>query len=453
MLRAFRLLGMAEALSFLLLLGFAMPLKYVWGMPLAVRIVGAAHGLLFLLYLGAALGAAVTLKWPFSRLFLAGLASLLPFGPFAFDRWVLGESGGGNLFATLKTRGGLMKAATILAVTGIAIAATAAYVRAQSAHTLPASLAAPGAAAPLPRVGPDVFGEGVAADWQGNVYFNEMGSNNRTMQVKAGQDSAKAWRSAKDAPNGIWLDTQNRLIICQAKAIVRVKAGAAFDGKTDTLYKYPNTGSDFNDVTGDSKDNIYFTNFAGRTVFFRDAATGTTREVLLNQPRPNGIEWDEERKIVYVCENEAGKVAAYTVGDDFSLSNRKELGAVAGADGIVLDSAGNVYAVAFGSAVKVFSPAGSPLGEIPIPGNQLTNLAFGGADYRTLYMVTNRGLYKLPMKVKGYKSGNYSVRLARPASGPAALALVPGAAGHFRADGRKADPAAPGVRALSRPVP
>jgi integral membrane protein len=89
MLRAFRIIGMAEAVSFLLLLGIAMPLKYMAGMPLAVRYAGLAHGILFLLYLGAALGAAVVYKWKVSRLFLAGVASLLPFGPFAFDKWIL----------------------------------------------------------------------------------------------------------------------------------------------------------------------------------------------------------------------------------------------------------------------------------------------------------------------------------------------------------------------------
>ncbi|MDQ3001556.1 MAG: SMP-30/gluconolactonase/LRE family protein [Fibrobacterota bacterium] len=301
----------------------------------------------------------------------------------------------------------------ITAFAVIIVVVSVSVLLAQGAHTLPSALAGPGTPALMPRVGGTVFGEGVASDWQGNVYFNEMGSNNRTMQVKVGQDSGRIWRTAKDAPNGIWLDTQNRLIICQKMAIVRVKPTAVFDGMTDTLYKYSGTGQDFNDVTGDSKDNLYFTNFNGKSVFFRNAITGVTKEVLSNQPKPNGIEWDEERKTVYVCENGAGKVAAYTVGIDNALENRQDFATVGGADGIVLDSAGNVYAVAFGAAVKVFTPVGAPLGEIPIAGSQLTNLAFGGADFRTLFMITDKGLYKLPMKVKGYKSGQYSVGIRK----------------------------------------
>lgn len=287
------------------------------------------------------------------------------------------------------------------------VLACAGWSLAQNPHTLPADLAAPGTPALIPRAAGGtaaVFSEGVIADWQGNVYYNEMAPNNRTMQVKAGESAAAAWRPALDPPNGMWLDTQNRIVICQTRAIVRVKAGAAFDNKTDTLYRYA-TPQDFNDVTGDSKDNLYFTNFNGRSVFFRDAATGTTREVLSARPKPNGIEWDEERKVVYVCENEAGKVAAYNVGADYALTGRRDFATAASSDGIVLDELGNVYVVAFGAAVHVLAPNGTKLGEIPISGNQMTNLAFGGADFKTLFMVTNRGLYKLPMKVKGYKTG------------------------------------------------
>ena len=45
-----RAAGMVEAVSFLLLLGVAMPLKYFAGMPLAVKFAGWIHGLLFLAF-------------------------------------------------------------------------------------------------------------------------------------------------------------------------------------------------------------------------------------------------------------------------------------------------------------------------------------------------------------------------------------------------------------------
>ena len=52
-LRQLRLVAFSEGLSFVVLLFVAMPLKYIWGLKLAVRIVGSVHGALFLIFLVA----------------------------------------------------------------------------------------------------------------------------------------------------------------------------------------------------------------------------------------------------------------------------------------------------------------------------------------------------------------------------------------------------------------
>ena len=84
-----RLVGILEGLSFLLLLGIAMPLKYVWGDPTAVRWVGMAHGVLFLLYVAAAVQAHFEYRWTVRQTGWVVLASLLPFGPFVVDSRIL----------------------------------------------------------------------------------------------------------------------------------------------------------------------------------------------------------------------------------------------------------------------------------------------------------------------------------------------------------------------------
>src|SRR5688500_8861907 len=71
---------------------------------------------------------------------------------------------------------------------------------AQENHTLPASLAAPGKPVLIPKVGGNVFGEGVAAAWHGNVFYNVMDNNKRTMRLAVRADTCKPWRSAADAP-------------------------------------------------------------------------------------------------------------------------------------------------------------------------------------------------------------------------------------------------------------
>lgn len=80
-----RAVGFAEAISFLLLLGVAMPLKYMAGLPVAVRIAGMLHGALFLLYLAAVAHVMWVHRWPFERALGAVVAAVVPFGPFVLD--------------------------------------------------------------------------------------------------------------------------------------------------------------------------------------------------------------------------------------------------------------------------------------------------------------------------------------------------------------------------------
>lgn len=84
-----RLVGFLEGISFLLLLGVAMPLKYFADLPQAVSVVGMAHGVLFILYLGATAQAALEFGWRWRLTALVASASFLPFGPFYADnRWL-----------------------------------------------------------------------------------------------------------------------------------------------------------------------------------------------------------------------------------------------------------------------------------------------------------------------------------------------------------------------------
>ncbi|MBN4049581.1 DUF3817 domain-containing protein [bacterium AH-315-N03] len=84
----FRVVGLAEGVSFLLLLGVAMPLKYFAGWPMAVRVVGMIHGVLFLLYMWQGFQQFLQHDWPRWRLALLVVAAFLPGGPILFDRWL-----------------------------------------------------------------------------------------------------------------------------------------------------------------------------------------------------------------------------------------------------------------------------------------------------------------------------------------------------------------------------
>ena len=81
-----RLVSLAEGVSYLVLLGIAMPLKYGANMPGAVRIVGSIHGALFVVFCVALLRAMLGARWPISRAALVFVASLVPLAAFWMDR-------------------------------------------------------------------------------------------------------------------------------------------------------------------------------------------------------------------------------------------------------------------------------------------------------------------------------------------------------------------------------
>ena len=84
--RLLRVIGIAEGISFLVLLLSARPLKHFFGFPLAVKYVGWAHGGLFLLYIMAVLLAIRAMKWRWLDILIAFLASLAPAGTLFLDR-------------------------------------------------------------------------------------------------------------------------------------------------------------------------------------------------------------------------------------------------------------------------------------------------------------------------------------------------------------------------------
>ena len=82
------IIGSAEAVSLLLLLFVAMPVKYLGQNPILVKWLGPVHGWLFVLYLVSVVAVARLLKWRWFHVVLAWGASIVPFGPFVFEAWL-----------------------------------------------------------------------------------------------------------------------------------------------------------------------------------------------------------------------------------------------------------------------------------------------------------------------------------------------------------------------------
>lgn len=87
--KQFKIVAILEGVSFLVLLGIAMPLKYIFGLPAATQVVGMAHGILFIAYVLMVVLIRKQLNWNIKTTALALTASVLPFGPFVVDRKLL----------------------------------------------------------------------------------------------------------------------------------------------------------------------------------------------------------------------------------------------------------------------------------------------------------------------------------------------------------------------------
>lgn len=77
--------GYLEGASLIVLMGVAMPLKYLAEIDEAVRYTGMAHGVFFLIFVGWVFWAALKGKWPLEKTLGALVASVIPFGPFVAD--------------------------------------------------------------------------------------------------------------------------------------------------------------------------------------------------------------------------------------------------------------------------------------------------------------------------------------------------------------------------------
>jgi integral membrane protein len=87
-----RIIGLLEGISYIALLGIAMPLKYLADYPEPLYPTGLAHGLLFSLYIFFVFLVTYQLKWKFTTFSLAVLASLVPFGTFIADKKIFSKA-------------------------------------------------------------------------------------------------------------------------------------------------------------------------------------------------------------------------------------------------------------------------------------------------------------------------------------------------------------------------
>jgi gluconolactonase len=279
------------------------------------------------------------------------------------------------------------------------------------------------------------FTEGPAADAQGNVYFTETVFH-RIMKL-APNGPLTVFREKSNAANGLLVDPQERLIACEGApvgansplagtpTVPRVTRTDLKTGAVEVLATQYD-GDPFvgpNDVTIDNQGRLYFTDLPGGAVYRIDTDNKISR--ILNRPdiqRPNGIAISPDDKTLYLVEaNQAEHgsrmIRAYDLQADGTLTNMRVFHNFypgRSADGMCMDSAGNLHAIAglhqrrgtsetldTKPGIHVFAPDGSLVRFLPIPEDTVTNCAFGGPDLKTLYVTAGKGLYRVPVEIAG----------------------------------------------------
>jgi gluconolactonase len=121
---------------------------------------------------------------------------------------------------------------------------------------------------------------------------------------------------------------------------------------------------------------------------------------------PNGIGFSPDGKVLYVSNYEPDMyVREWDVAADDTLSHPRYLirypapHVEEAPDGLKIDSRGNIWTTGPGG-IRIITPTGVVLGQIKLP-EIAANIAFAGADHRTVYIAASHSIYVLHSLIPG----------------------------------------------------
>jgi len=167
-----------------------------------------------------------------------------------------------------------------------------------------------------------------------------------------------------------------------------------------------------NDLCFADNGDLYFTD-QGHTglhdptgCVYRLSRGGTLERLLGNVPSPNGLVLSPDNGVLYVAAtrgNAVWRVPLVDHGQVIRAGIFIQLSGGSGPDGLALTEDGGLAVCHLGmGAVWIFSPRGEPVFRINTPNSlHVTNLAFGGADRRTLFMTTPSEIMVAEVPVAG----------------------------------------------------
>lgn len=216
--------------------------------------------------------------------------------------------------------------------------------------------------------------------------------------------------------NGLAVDDTGRLIATSVlnPGVFAYQFESPAAAPTDIAVMYDSKSFNSpNDVTVRSDGTVYFTDPTHNCSsacgnpdvhgVYRVPPGGAPELLTTTQDQPNGIALSPDEKTLYVG---GTTLTAHPVMPDGSVGAGTAFGNVTGTDGLAVDCAGNVYVAlhSMGQVVIVDKTGTQLPGSLSV--TEVTNLAFGGPDSKTLYVTgfgDNRGrLYSVELQVPGF---------------------------------------------------
>ena len=227
-------------------------------------------------------------------------------------------------------------------------------------------------------------------------------------------DLTKLWKVKNPEgylSNGLTFDPQGRLVYCsQNGRVVRVEKNGKQTILAETYEGKHLTAP--NDLVIKKNGSIYFTDLdTGNKPELPNAVylirRGKIQRVIDQLAGPNGIALSPDEKILYVNDVRKKTLWRFDVQADDTPANGRllvDMNSVPGvgvADGMKVDQRGNIYDSG-PTGLWIISPQGKPLGRIQTP-DRVSNLAFGGADGKMLFITLHTTLYRIRLNLEGVR--------------------------------------------------
>lgn len=272
--------------------------------------------------------------------------------------------------------------------------------------------------------GPVWFGDGRFLLWSDIP-------NNRILKWEEETGAVTVFRKPSNNANGNTRDRQGRLVTCEhdSRRVTRTE----YDGSITVLadrFEGKRLNSP-NDVVVKSDGSVWFSDpvfgiqhwYEGHqdvsevepAVYRIDPQTGAVAKVADGIPGPNGLAFSPDERVLYLVASRAEpnrEIVGFDVVDGVTLANQRQVidaGPGGTPDGFRIDTDGNLWC-GWGmgteelDGVRVFNPAGVPIGHIALP-ERCANLCFGGRYRNRLFMAAARGVYSLYVATQGVAGG------------------------------------------------